>query len=149
MNNRTFYLNRKQYLWLANNLPQPKPSGERIPLKNEELLNGILYVLKTGCRWQDIPREICHHDSSTCWRRLNFWRKHGGIIEAWQDVLVALDETAVLDLSLGSVDGSLVPSPRFKSGTGYSGKHHRTGTNVLLTIDLNGLPLSTHAIKGI
>lgn len=144
----TFYLKQRQYDWLADNLPQPKPSGGRLPTPNKALLNGILYVLKTGCRWQDIPRSVCVHNPSTCWRRFNYWRKQRSIITVWQSILSDLDDSGTLDLSVGNIDGSLVQSPKFRNGTGYSGKHHRIGTNVLLTTDKNGLPLSTHNMQG-
>ncbi len=115
---------------------------------NHELLNGILFVLKTGGRWCDIPPDVCQHDPSTCWRRFNWWRKQRNIVGVWQAILVALDRQGTLDLSVGNVDGSLVQSPKFRSGTGYSGKHHRIGTNVLLTTDKNGLPLSALSMNG-
>jgi len=59
-----------------------------------------------------------------------------------------LDQEGKLDLTLGHVDGSLVQSPAFKDGTGYSGKHHRTGTNVAITTERNGLPLTSLSTNG-
>ena len=58
-----------------------------------------------------------------------------------------LDKQGDLDLSLGHLDGSLVQSPKFQ-GTGYSGKHHRTGTNISLVTDKQGLPLANTTAKG-
>jgi transposase len=34
-------------------------------------LNGILYVLTSGCRWCDMPAEYCSY--KTAWRRLRRW----------------------------------------------------------------------------
>lgn len=148
MNHATFFITQPQYDWLAAALPQPSSRTGHPSTPNNELLNGILFVLKTSCRWQDIPTSICDHDYSTCWRRLNFWRKRGALKLVWQHILILLDEQGELDLTLGSIDGSLVQSPKFKDGTGYSGKHHRTGTNISLLTDKQGLPLTNSTTKG-
>ncbi|ONX83905.1 transposase, partial [Burkholderia cenocepacia] len=42
-------------------LPPPKPRREknpgRLPVSNRAALTGILFVLKTGLRWRDLPAE--------------------------------------------------------------------------------------------
>lgn len=146
MHNATFFLSQSQYDWLAAQLPEPT-LRTRPPVPNDELLNGILFVLKTGCRWQDIPVSVCVHGYASCWRRFNFWRKRGALKLVWQHILVLLDKQGELDLSLGNIDGSLVQSPKFQ-GSGYSGKHHRTGTNMSLATDRNGLPLANVLTQG-
>ena len=43
-------------------LPAPKPRHfrypGRLPLSNRAVLNGIIFVLKTGIRWIDLPAEL-------------------------------------------------------------------------------------------
>lgn len=146
MQNATFFLTQTQYDWLASQLPEPAPKT-RPPTPNDELLNGVLFVLKTGCRWQDIPGSICVHGYSSCWRRFNYWRTQAGLKATWQQVLRLLDGQGKLDLSLGHLDGSLVQSPKFQ-GTGYSKKHQRTGTNISLVTEKAGLPLAAVTAKG-
>lgn len=146
--NRTFYINEKQYRWLAKQLPEPNRHYGRPAIHNNELLNSVLFVLKTGCRWQDIPRSLCRHNPSSCWRRLKYWQRKRGIVIVWQTILKLLDQEEDLDLSVGNIDGSLVQSPNFRDGTGYSGKHHRTGTNLVMTTEKDGLPLSNATAKG-
>lgn len=55
-----------------------------LPLKAKEgrpraddrsIINGILYVLITGCRWVDMPSK--YGDDSTANRRLGSWEKQG------------------------------------------------------------------------
>lgn len=147
MNDATFFLSQEQYDWLADHLPEPPPSRTKPVTPNNELLNGVLFVLKTGCRWQDIPMSVCVHGYSSCWRRFNFWRRRGALKLVWQHILILLDRQGKVDLSLGHLDGSLVQSPKFQ-GTGYSGKHHRTGTNISLLTEKNGLPLVALTAKG-
>ena len=43
--------------------------GGRPRADDRKTLNGILYVLRTRCRWQDVPGE--YGSSSTCWRKLS------------------------------------------------------------------------------
>jgi transposase len=146
MEHATFFISQTQYDWLALQLPTPVAKTKAV-IPNNELLNGILFVLKTGCRWMDIPSSVCVHGFASCWRRLNFWRKKGALKLVWQQILVLLDQQGELDLSIGNLDGSLVQSPKFQ-GTGYSNKHHRNGTNISLLTEKNGLPLTNMTAKG-
>jgi len=146
MEHATCFLGQTQYDWLAGKLPTPVAKTKAVA-PNNQLLNGVLFVLKTGCRWQDIPASICAHGYVSCWRRLNFWREKGGLKLVWQQVLVLLDKQGELDLSLGNLDGSLVQAPKFQ-GTGFSKKHQRTGTNISLLTEKHGLPLANMTAKG-
>lgn len=146
MSNATYFLNQSQYTWLAASLPEPVSKTKHV-IPNDALLNGILFVLRTGCRWEDIPLSACLHHYASCWRRFNFWRTRGAIKLVWQHILVILDKEGQLDLSLGNIDGSLVQSPKF-AGTGYDSQHHRYGTNISLLTERNGLPLTNMTTKG-
>jgi transposase len=147
MKHATFFLSQSQYDWLAQVLPTPSSNRGRPAVPNNELLNGILFVLKTGCRWMDIPTSVCSRDYSSCWRRLRFWQKHGALKLSWQRILLLLDHEGQLDLSLGNLDGSLVQGPQY-AGVGYDSQHHRYGTNISLLTEKNGLPLTNMTFKG-
>lgn len=147
MKHATFFISQTQYDWLSNKLPMPTSRMGRPATPNNELLNGVLFVLKTGCRWQDIPSSVCVHGYSSCWRRLSFWCKHGALKLVWQRILLLLDREGQLDLSLGNMDGSLVQSPKY-AGVGYDSQHHRYGTNISLLTERNGLPLTNMTFKG-
>ncbi len=146
MEHATFFISQSQYDWLAQALPEPVATTKHV-IPNNGLLNGILFVLKTGCRWQDIPSSICVHGYASCWRRLNFWRKRGQLKLVWQRILVILDNENKLDLSLGNMDGTLVQAPQY-AGVGYDSQHHRYGTNISLLTERNGLPLTNITFKG-
>jgi transposase len=58
------------------------------------VLNGILYVLTTGCRWMDMPLEYGSY--KTAWRRLKKWKDEG----VWDRILreygmVSVDSSTV------------------------------------------------------
>jgi transposase len=67
--------------WLEPLLPPPKPRRSRFPgrkpLDNRQALTGILFVLKTGIPWEDLPRELGCGSGMSCWRRLREWRQTG------------------------------------------------------------------------
>src|SRR5262245_36097851 len=55
----------------------PSPKGGQPPVPHRNLLTGILFVLKTGIPWEDLPREMNCGCGMTCWRRLRDWQKDG------------------------------------------------------------------------
>ena len=46
------------------------PLGGRPRLDDELAFNGILFVLRTGIAWEDLPQELGFGSGMTCWRRL-------------------------------------------------------------------------------
>ena len=52
MGNTKYFLNEVQYNFLANLLPAPPYRPGRPAIPNSELLGGLLYILRTGCRWE-------------------------------------------------------------------------------------------------
>ncbi len=44
------------------------PGRRRID--DRKVLTGILFVLKTGIAWEDLPQELGCGSGMTCWRRL-------------------------------------------------------------------------------
>ena len=60
-------------------LPEPPshPTGGRPPIGDREVLTGILFVLKTGILWEDLPREMGCGCGMTCVRRLRQWQQSG------------------------------------------------------------------------
>jgi transposase len=69
-------------------------------------LNAILYVLITGCRWNDLPKEYGH--DSTAWRRLNRWARDGTLLRLWRHLLRDLEGVGEIDWTRCAVDGSYV-----------------------------------------
>jgi putative transposase len=58
-------------------LPPPKRRGRKRTLSMCEVLNTILYLLKTGCRWRALPRAEGFVSRSSAQRYLRAWRESG------------------------------------------------------------------------
>ena len=50
-------ITKEEWDFIKDFLPQKKAIG-RPRVDDKKLLNGIIYVLKTGCRWNDMPSEF-------------------------------------------------------------------------------------------
>lgn len=86
------------------------PEGGRRPISNRTVLTAILFVLKTGIAWEDLPQELgCSY--KTCTRRLALWTEQG----IWQQIheLLLADLHAVdgIDWSRALLDSGTVKAP--------------------------------------
>ena len=77
---------------------------------NREVLEGILWVLRSGARWKDLPKR--YPSPSTCWRRLKMWEEDGTWLRVWRTFLAELDEAGVLDWQEAFADGSFAPAKK-------------------------------------
>jgi transposase len=140
-------LSENQLAFVASHLPHPHGETGCPPYANQELLPGILKVLRSGCRWRDLDRTDCP-SGITHWRRLRFWQKVQGFVCLWDLLLRLLFEQKKLFVKTTSIDGTLIPSFAFKDTTSYSGKHHKTGTKISLIVDSLGIPVSAIETEG-
>ena len=138
-------------MFIAQQLPSPKATTGRPAYSNQELLPGILRVLRSGCRWRDLNLPG-YPDGSTHWRRLRLWRKGLHFRWLWRRILRMLGEQNPQEkekrLKRFAIDGTLLQSFAFKERSGYSGKHRRVGVKASLVVDATGLPLSVVLANG-
>ena len=112
-------LTDEQWQRLAPHLPRhpPSPKGGRPRADDRACLAGILWLLRTGARWQDIPVDL--PSGSTCWRRLQEWATEG-VLEELQAVLIdELDGLGKLDFAELLADATFI---RAKKGATTSAK---------------------------
>ena len=75
-------------------------------------LEGILFVLDTGCRWRDLPEQLGCGSGHTAWRRLRDWQDAGVRDRLHQLVLDELSNIEELDWTRGCIDAVSVRSKR-------------------------------------
>ncbi len=80
----------------------------RKPVPDREVLTGILFVLKTGIAWEDLPVEMGCGSGMTCWRRLRDWQKAGVWDKIHKVLLSRLRQTEQIDFSRAVVDSASV-----------------------------------------
>lgn len=90
----------------------PSAKGGRPRVSDEMALNGILFVLRTGIPWEELPQELGFGSGMTCWRRLRDWQAAGVWHKLHLKLLNELRKADKLDFSRFSMDGASVPSPR-------------------------------------
>ena len=80
-----------QWAVIAPLLPKVRqsPKGGRKRIENRRCFEGILWVLRSGARWKDLP--YSYPSPSTCWRRLYEWQEHGVWEKAWIALIHELD----------------------------------------------------------
>jgi transposase len=89
-------------------LPPPGPLGGRPPISHRQALTGILFVLKTGLPWEDLPAEMGCGSGMSCWRRLRDWQAAGVWDRVHAALLGRLHGAGKLDWSKCAVDSSSV-----------------------------------------
>lgn len=109
------------------------------PAPFRKILNTILYVLITGCRWCDVPRGAKWGARSTAHRWLGIWQQDGTYRKLKAMILGAAELAGLIDWSNASGDGSYAPG----KGGGEGVDHGFKGKGVLThaIVDGNGLPL--------
>ena len=113
----------------------------RVP--DRAVLAGIVFVLSTGIRWNDLPLELGCGSGTTCWRRLRAWQRAGVWHELHRVVLDRLGQAGVLDWSRAAVDSVSVRAKPGGEVTGPSPTDRgKAGTKYHVLCDRNGLPLN-------
>jgi len=129
-----------------------KPGGSK-PLPFRKIMNGILYLLKTGCQWNMIPG--CYGSKSTIHEHFQRWVNAGVFDKVFNDCLKEYDEYKGINWEWQSMDGALVQAPvRQKGGSCASEEglgrnptdRGRSGSKIHLIVDQQGIPLGIEAV---
>lgn len=102
-------LSDEQWEFIKPFLP-PQPITGRRRADDRKIINGILFVLITGCRWRDMPK--VYGSPVTAWRRLRRWSEEG----VWNRIIEALRDSAYqkgkLSLETVCVDSSFIETKK-------------------------------------
>lgn len=80
----------------------------RVP--DRQVLNGIFFVLRTGCQWKALDATgIC--SGSTAHLRFQEWETAGFFVRLWEEALCDYDDSEGLDWSWLALDGAMTKAP--------------------------------------
>ena len=118
-------------VYIAPLLPEVKasPKGGPKPIPNRPVFEGILWVLRSGARWKDLPDR--YPSPSTCWRRLRAWEE--------QDVWLKAGPTR-----LGRNLRRWQLCPGEKRGACVGKTKRGKGTKWMVVVDGQGIPLGNY-----
>ena len=128
-------------------LPPPKPRRFRYPgrkpVDDRKALTGILFVLKTGIPWEDLPWEMGCGCGMTCWRRLHAWQEAGVWFRLHQVLLQRLDDVDQIDWSRAAADSTFARAFGGVEGSGRNPTDRgRPGVKQHVLADAQGVPLA-------
>jgi transposase len=151
-----------QWNFIQPLLPKSEAPTGRPPADQRMILHGLMWILRTGSPWRDLPRER-FGPWQTVYHYRNAWRADGTLDKIIQALQVRLDRRGKIDWNLWCIDGSVVRAARCaavamatsvlnhddepqdhglgRSRGGFTSKFH------LLT-DGNGLPLAVEVSAG-
>lgn len=101
-------------------LPSQRPDGRGRPAKDHRtIINGVLWRLRTGAPWRDLP--ACYGNWQTVYSRFRRWQRAG----VWGRILRTLQADAAhddtLDGTLAMLDGSNVRAHQHAAGAPKKG----------------------------
>lgn len=118
-----------------------KHIGGRPPAERRKLIGGILYVLRTGCQWNALPKE--YGSGKTAHRYFQKWVRAGVFKRMWQAGLMDYDEVKGIAWKWQAADGAMTKAPLGGLKTGPNPTDRaKTGTKRSLLVDEHGIPLA-------
>ena len=95
-------------------IPVGKPGG-RPPLDRRNIVDGLLWILRTGAPWRDLPEEFGKWQ--TAWRLFDQWNGDGTL----DKVLQNLQGEISINTELWCIDGTVIRAQRCSAGGGKMG----------------------------
>jgi len=108
------------------------------------IVRAILYRLKTGMQWRQLPMRSLFGRNLIVWNTVYYyfqkWCKDGSWYRLW--VAVLEHNKSMLNLSSIALDGSHTIAKRGGQAVAYQGRKKAKTSNMLFLTDKNGLPLA-------
>jgi len=90
--------------------PKPSPKGGRPMVDPRACFEGVLWMLRSGARWKDLPSRF--PSRSTVHRRFVEWVGEGTLDRAWKRLMRLLDREGKIDWREGFADGTFAPAKK-------------------------------------
>jgi len=95
-------------------LPKANTKRGRPAQAHRQLLNGILWVLRTGAPWRDLPER--YGKWTTIYSRFQRWRKSGAWDKMFAELQTALDVESKVDWEIHFIDSTTVRAHQHAAG---------------------------------
>ena len=102
-------LSDEQWKFFKDLIPGKEHKVGRSLASGRTILNTILFVLFTGCRWCDVPKGESFAKRSTAHDRLGEWSRNGVLEKIKRRFLELAQLHGAINWERGSVDGSFSP----------------------------------------
>jgi putative transposase len=134
-------------LWklLKKQLPkEPKKKGRGRPrVKNRDVMEGIWYVLWTGCQWKSIRKEWFNVSSSVLHERFQTWQEQGVFEKLFKTIVKYYARERKIGWKWQSVDSMMSPAPLGGAKTGKNPTDRsKSGSKTHILVDERGAPLA-------
>jgi putative transposase len=140
-----FHVPRPLWRRIRRLLPKakPKPQGGRPLADDRAVLNGIWYVLWTGCQWKAVSREWFGVCSSTLHQRFQQWQQAGIFLKLMRLMVTFYARQHGIQWLWQALDSKSCPAPLGGSETGKSPvDRSKRGSKIHLLVDQEGAPLA-------
>src|SRR5437867_11668809 len=107
-------LSNKQWERLQPLLPPQKPKTGRPAADHRRILNGILWLLRTGAPWRDLPER--YGPGRTVASRFDRWRRAGIWERIFAGAQAPADREGKIDGEVHDVDGTIVRAHQHAAG---------------------------------
>ena len=94
-----------------------KPGGGRKPIPARTIFEAIMYVLRTGCQWQALPKER-FGSPSAIHTHYSRWMRAGFFVALWRAGLAEYDEMEGIAWRWQSIDGVMIKAPLAREAVG-------------------------------
>ena len=112
-----------QFARIAPHLPAPKKTGRKSTVSRREIVNAILYKVKTGCQWQALPHDLPHY--KTVYTYFIWWTLDGTL----EAILTALREAVRTQSGREATPSAAIIDSQSVKTTAYGGEESTIGVD--------------------
>jgi len=135
-------LTDEEWALIAPMIPPAKRGGRKRSVDTREVVNGLLYVLSTGCQWRAIPKDL--PPRSTVYDYFGLWDWDGTLERIHHELYVRCREQAGQE---ASPTAAIIDSQSVKSAEkGGPRSTRRDMTPARRSRERNGISSSTHRV---
>lgn len=141
------YFHVPRPLWRQIRKLFPKPPSKRRPGRppadHRAVLNGIWYVLWTGCQWKAVHKDWFGVCSSTLHERFQTWQHNGTFARMMQIMVRFYARQRTIKWQWQALDSKSCPAPLGGTATGRNPTDRgKQGSKIHLLVDQDGAPLA-------